>query len=237
MIKKVFWGLLVLNMAFAVYDRSQQPPVATLSPELRPVQMKLLSEQALTTYPRRAMTASETPALASPLPPVAAVDPVATAGAQAAGCYEWGSFNQSKANKAIALTRQLGINAIINKQTAANENTRYWIYQPPLPSQEAAQNKAEELRQLGVQEVFVVQEAKWRNAISFGVFRDEKLADKLMDELRARGVGSAIKSTRYGGQGQAILHLQAISDAQANALKAAQPQFPDTVLKPIACVS
>ena len=151
------------------------------------------------------------------------------------GCYEWGSFNLARINEAVDAANQLGIKNFVNQQTGAVENTRYWIYKPPLASAEAAQIKADELRKLGVEDFFIVQDPKWRNAISFGVFRDEKLADKLMEDLKAKGVRLLIKSTRYGGQGQAVVKLLGVSAQQFASLKKTQPQFPDSVLKEMVC--
>lgn len=150
-------------------------------------------------------------------------------------CYEWGSFNLARINEAVDAANQLGIKNFVNQQTGAVENTRYWIYKPPLASAEAAQIKADELRKLGVEDFFIVQDPKWHNAISFGVFRDEKLADKLMEDLKAKGVRLLIKSTRYGGQGQAVVKLQDVSAQQFANLQKTQPQFPDSVLKETQC--
>ncbi len=151
------------------------------------------------------------------------------------GCYEWGSFNLARINEAVDAANQLGIKNFVNQQTGAVENTRYWIYKPPLASAEAAQVKADELRKLGVEDFFIVQDPKWRNAISFGVFRDEQLADKLMTDLKAKGVRLLIKSTRYGGQGQAVVKLQDVTAQQFVNLQKTQPQFPDSVLKETQC--
>ncbi|MDP8567574.1 SPOR domain-containing protein [Methylophilus aquaticus] len=150
-------------------------------------------------------------------------------------CYEWGSFNLARINEAVDAANQLGIKNFVNQQTGAVENTRYWIYKPPLASAEAAQIKADELRKLGVEDFFIVQDPKWRNAISFGVFRDEQLADKLMTDLKAKGVRLLVKSTRYGGQGQAVVKLQDVTVQQFANLKKTQPQFPDSVLKETPC--
>lgn len=150
-------------------------------------------------------------------------------------CYEWGSFNLARINEAVDAANQLGIKNFVNQQTGAVENTRYWIYKPPLASAEAAQVKADELRKLGVEDFFIVQDPKWHNAISFGVFRDEQLADKLMTDLKAKGVRLLIKSTRYGGQGQAVVKLQNVTAQQFTNLQKTQPQFPDSVLKETPC--
>ena len=149
-------------------------------------------------------------------------------------CYEWSGFNMSRVSEAANLAQQLNIKTQTNMTSSGQENIRYWIYKPPLATAEAAQSKADELRKLGVEDFFIVQDdPKWRNAISFGVFRDEKLADKLMADLKNKGVKLLIKAPRNGGQ--AVIKLQQVSSSQYTSLQKARSHFPDSVLKEIPC--
>jgi hypothetical protein len=291
--KKIFWILLLLNVVvFAYFKRDAlSPAVSSLKPELQPQQIKILTEQALASYPLRhpesstneasgevessaesSAPASEPLTKAEPKaaetkspetvgPEVKPVEPnkvTATKSAEskpveakpneskpaakpaelhpatAAACYEWSSFNTARLNEALSLTQQLNIKSHTNLIGSPQDNVRYWIYKPPLPTAEAAQVKADELRKLGVEDFFIVQDdPKWRNAISFGVFRDEKLADKLMLDLKNKGVKLLIKATRNGGQ--AVIKLQQVSPQQFASLQKARSQFPDAVLKEMPC--
>ena len=140
----------------------------------------------------------------------------------------------SRVTEATNAAQQLNIKTQTNMTSNGQENVRYWIYKPPLATPEAAQAKADELRKLGVEDFFIVQDdPKWRNAISFGVFRDEKLADKLMADLKNKGVKLLIKAPRNGGQ--AVIKLQQVSPQQFASLEKSRSRFPDTVLKEIPC--
>lgn len=153
---------------------------------------------------------------------------------EATTCYEWSGFTMTRASEAASLAQVLNIKTQTHMASTGQDNVRYWIYKPPLASAEAAQTKAEELRKLGVEDFFIVQEdPKWRNAISFGVFRDEKLADKLMEDLKNKGVKLVIKATRNGGQ--ASVKLQQVTPQQYASLQKSRSHFPDSVLKEIAC--
>lgn len=254
--KRLFWILLLLNVvAFAYFKLDAlSPAVSSLKQEIHPEQMKLLSASALETYPKRTVVpAQDTSLVASPPPAETATDtvsapeakaadkkdPVKTAEARpvaAGACYEWSSFSTARVSEAVNLAQQLNVKAQAGPPVFGQENIRYWIYKPPMASAEAAQTKAEELRKLGVEDFFIVQDdPKWRNAISFGVFRDEKLADKLMEDLKAKGVRLLIKSTRNGGQGQVVIKLQNVNAQQFASLQKSQSQFPDAVLKEIPC--
>jgi hypothetical protein len=253
--KRLFWILLLLNVVvFAYFKRDAlSPSVSSLKPEIHPEQIKLLSASALETYPKRAVAPTEdTSLIASPQPDTessasnhsvaqqaenkAPVKPQEAHKPEPVACYEWSSFNMARVNEAVSLAQQLNIKAEVNQTVVGQENVRYWIYKPPMASADAAQTKAEELRKLGVEDFFIVQDdPKWRNAISFGVFRDEKLADKLMEDLKAKGVRLLIKSTRTGGQGQAIIKLQNVTAQQIASLQKSRSKFPDTVIKDSVC--
>ncbi|SDK38636.1 hypothetical protein SAMN05192566_1165 [Methylophilus rhizosphaerae] len=258
--KRLFWILLLLNvLVFAYFERDAlSPAISSLKPEIHPGQVKLLSAATLETYPKRSaptqetsLTASPAPAseatvndqLASPATDNKAVEkreaakPAESHKAEPVACYEWSSFTMARVNEAVNLAQQLNIKVQVNQVVVGQqENVRYWIYKPPLASAEAAQSKAEELRKLGVEDFFIVQDdPKWRNAISFGVFRDEKLADKLMEDLKAKGVRLLIKSARTGSQGQAVVKLQNVTAQQLASLQKSRAQFPDAVVKETPC--
>jgi hypothetical protein len=254
--KRLFWILLLLNVVvFAYFKRDAfSPAVSSLKPEVHAEKIKLLSASALEAYPKRTVAptqdtallasppAQETPASAAPVAeskPANKKEAVKTAESRPATpgiCYEWSSFNTARVNEAVSLAQQLNIKTQVGQTVYGPENIRYWIYKPPLATAEAVQTKADELRKLGVEDFFIVQDdPKWRNAISFGVFRDEKLADKLMEDLKAKGVRLLIKSTRNGGQGQAAIKLQHVNAQQFSSLQKSQSQFPDAVLKEIPC--
>ncbi|MGP1717725.1 MAG: SPOR domain-containing protein [Methylophilus sp.] len=252
--KRLFWVLLLLNLlVFAYFKRDAlSPAVSSLKPEVHPEQIKLLNASALETYPKRTVApAQDTSLAASPPPQEVATSvmpapkiadkkelskPAESRPVVAGVCYEWSSFNTARVNEAVNLAQQLNIKSQVGQPVFGQENIRYWIYKPPMASAEAVQTKADELRKLGVEDFFIVQDdPKWRNAISFGVFRDEKLADKLMEDLKAKGVRLLIKSTRNSGQGQSVIKLFSVNPQQFSALQKSQSQFPDAVLKEIPC--
>lgn len=163
-----------------------------------------------------------------------AAKPAETHAVAQTACYEWSGFNMARVTEAANLAQQMNIKTQTNMTSTGQDNVRYWIYKPPLATAEAAQTKADELRKLGVEDFFIVQDdPKWRNAISFGVFRDEKLADKLMTDLKNKGVKLLIKATRNGGQ--AVVKLQQVTPQQFASLQKSRSHFPDSVLKEIPC--
>lgn len=74
----------------------------------------------------------------------------------------------------------------------AEATTSYWVHIPPQASKAAADKKAAELKALGIQDFYVVQdEGASRLAISLGLFKSEATAGEFLQGLARRGVKSA----------------------------------------------
>jgi len=149
-------------------------------------------------------------------------------------CYEWGTFSRARLASARSIVNRFALDAVVIQQTAA-ESTRYWVYVPPLRNAAAAQARAEELKQLGISELYVVQDEQFRNAISLGVFKDEQLATKLLEELKSKGVVSAAKGVRNQENGRASLYISNMSSTLVPELEKLQPEYPGSELKQVTC--
>ena len=132
--------------------------------------------------------------------------------------------------------RRFSLSSIEKKQTSQDAQ-RFWVYIPPLKSAALAQAKAEELRALAIQDIFIVQEPQWRNAISFGVFQDEKLANNLLAELKSKGVKMVTKSLRNQGKEHVSLLLKDVPLSAADALKNMKAEFPGSELISMSCAA
>jgi hypothetical protein len=218
--KWLVWLLLLLNLGLLAYfnrDRILPSTPQLTQEEITPEKITVLDQKQIDALPKKAV--EQTP----PPPPPAATT-----------CIEWGIFSTASLANAQSAIASLSLQATVKEQTSL-EAKRFWVYKPPLKTIEEAQAKAEELKALGVEELFVVQEPKWKNAISFGVFEDEKLALKLLQELKAKGVKDAVKAVRNQGKGHASLLLNKLTDADVAALRRLNPEFPQTELKEVSC--
>lgn len=218
--KWLVWLLLLLNLGLLAYfnqDRILPSTPPLTQAEITPEKITVLDQGQIEALPKKV---AET--IPPPLP------------AAATTCIEWGIFSTASLTNAQSAIASLALQATVKEQTS-QEAKRFWVYKPPLKTIEDAQAKAEELKALGVEELFVVQEPKWKNAISFGVFEDEKLALKLLQELKAKGVKDAVKALRNQGKGHASLLLNKLTDTDVAALKRLNPEFPQTELKEVSC--
>jgi hypothetical protein len=225
--KQLFWGLALFNLGLFAYFNAEfilpSKPHAQLA-EIKPEKIKVLSQAQIDALPKKSAI-SIAPTTAQALPIAA---PTTTS------CFEWGVFTDANITTAQNAISQLSLQATL-KQQSSQQAKRFWVYRSPLKSTQEAQIKAAELKALGIEDLFVVQEKKWKNAISFGIFEDEQLAIKLLNELKSKGVKNVAKTLRNQGQGHVSLLLSNLTETDVVALKKFKPDFPEADLKEVNC--
>jgi hypothetical protein len=104
---------------------------------------------------------------------------------------------------------------------SVSENTGYWVFVPPLANKEEVSKKTAELKELGVEDYFVVQASGPNQlAISLGTYRTAEAASAGLEALRAKGVKSARMGERTGRPALAMLEIHG-PEGQAEALRQA----------------
>jgi hypothetical protein len=228
--KLLVWLLVLLNVGLLVYFNSDviAPKPVVMNHSIHPEKLKILSQQELDAMPTKVIHT------AAPAPePVA--QPVAPAAQVGTSCYKWGNFTKTNLPAAQVALVRLGLQSEVNQEEIAEEDRRYWVYYPPLKSAALAQQKAAEIKGLGVKNLYIVQDSQWRNAISFGLFQDETLASNLLNELQDKGVNGATKALRNPGKSLSSLLIKAVSAETALQLHKIMPEFIGTDLTPAAC--
>ena len=223
--KLLVWLLVLLNVGLLAYfnmDLIAPKPVAA-DRSIQPEKLKILSVKDLEAMPKQEIV----------VPPVA--EPAAPVVQSATSCYKWGNFTKTNLPAAQVVLVRLGLQSVINQAAGADEDKRFWVYYPPLKSAQLAQEKADEIRAMGVDELFIVQDSQWRNAISFGLFQDEQLASALLNDLLEKGVKGATKALRSPGKSLNSLLVKAVSAEAALELHKVKPEFVGTELEPAAC--
>ncbi len=225
----IVWLLILFNLGLFTYfnidelfGKNQVVSSAPISPE----KIRLLSETDILKLPKKV---TDIPIIQTQVPAT-----LTTAIPLETSCYEWGSFSLANLKNAQNALNNLAIASQVKSQSA-QEALRYWVYIPRLKSTAAAEAKVAELNAQGVTDVFIVQEPKWKNAISLGVFSDEKLAKQHLDDLKAIGINNVAKRLRNDASGNTSLLTSAITNDTASKLSALKPEFPDSILKKSAC--
>ena len=222
--RQFFWLLVLINIGLLAYFNLDfimpgKPQIKLV--EMNPEKIKVLSQNEIDALPKKQISLPliNTPTLQS--------EP-------ATACYEWGIFSDSNLTNAQKVLAKLALQATAKEQSSVQPK-RFWVYRPPLKTATEALKKAAEFKALGVEDLFVVQEEKWKNAISFGIFEDEKLAVKLQQELEAKGVKNVEKTARSQGKTHYSLLLSNLTEENSAELKKLKPSFPAADLKQTSC--
>ena len=177
--RALFLVLLLANLALYAWWRYGAPADAAdpapLSRQIAPDKLKVVAPANL-------------PPVSAAKPPPASALP---APAGAVSCLEWGSFTVADAPRAEQALEPLGLGARL-AQRRSDEPAGWWVFIPPQSNRQGALRKAAELKQLGVEDYFIVQEeGAHRWALSLGVFRTEEAAQARLAALRGQGVRTA----------------------------------------------
>jgi len=222
----------LLNIGIWTYfnqDLFYQSPIQQARAEIDPDRMHLLTQHQLDALPKIEPTPVET------IPEPVAENPVTVVSEpDITSCYEWGIFNSTNIDDAQTTSAKLLLQTTLI-QHSGSEAKRYWVYLPKLKNTQAAQEKAEELKNLGISDLYILQDAKWKNAISFGMFEDEALATKLFEEMKAKGVKNVIKTLRTQGGGSYSLLIKNAHKSDLKNLKDVKSEFPEANVKEVAC--
>ena len=233
--KLFVWLLVLLNVGLLAYFNMDliAPKTPSIDHSIQPEKLKILDESALA----KMQTKKAQPVI-DPAASTAQVNVQTTAQAATptpTSCYTWGNFTKTNLPSAQVVLVRLGLQSVINQEAVAQEDKRFWVYYPPLKSAALAQQKATEIKALGITELFIVQDSQWRNAISFGLFQDEQLATNLLAELQAKGIKGAAKGLHNPGKSLTSLLIKAVSVEAITELQKVKPEFVGTELVSAAC--
>ena len=189
--RTAFLILLLANLGFFAWWRYGSPPDASADPaplarQIDPEKLKIVAPKDLPppSPPKPvALIKPETQPSPPPSPAPAALK-----------CLEWGSFTLTDAPRAEKTLEPLALGTRL-AQRRTEETAGWWVFIPPQKvanQRQAALRKAAELRNLGIEDYFIVQEeGQHRWALSLGVFRTEEAAQIRLAALRGQGVRSA----------------------------------------------
>jgi hypothetical protein len=225
-VRTVFFLLLLANVGFFAWsyfgggyalNESQ-----LIEQQLNPQAIRLLSpEQLAALAAERARLAAERAKPPPPPPPKAAVT----------ACLELGAFNPGDVPRVQQALDPLALGPKLS-QRRADEVASYWVFMPPQRSRQAVIQKSAELRKLGVEDFFVIQEdPKFRFAISLGVFKSEEAAQARLEQLRAKGVRTAKVGAKETPVQKIYFTVRDVPEALASRLNELRQGFPGIELK------
>ena len=179
--RALFLLLVAANLALFAWSRYYAAPDSASDPE--PARRQVKPESI------RLLTGPELAGLPMLKPkPAAEIAQILPAGG---GCTEWGAFSVAEAARAEQVLEPLALGTRLS-QRRSEEKAGWWVFIPPQGNRPAALKKTAELKSLGIEDYFVLQdEGSMRWAVSLGVFSSEDAAKTRLEALRAKGVRSA----------------------------------------------
>lgn len=163
-----------------------------LSNQLNPERMRLVAEAPLA-------VPTPAPAEAPPAEPPAVPERPAPP-----GCVAFSGLTTPQRDELGARIASAGPGFKLT-ESRTGAVTSWWVHVPPQGSKEAAERKAAELRKLGVNDLFIVNDpGPAQFAISLGLYKNETQANRLLESLREKGVRSA----QVAGRGATALRVE-----------------------------
>ena len=218
--RALFLLLVAANLALFAWSRYYAAPDGASDPEparrqVTPESIRLLAGPELAGLP-----------LLKPRP---STDP-APAGATGS-CAEWGGFSVAESPRAEQALEPLALGARLS-QRRSEEKAGWWVFIPPQGNRPAAQKKTAELKALGIDDYFILQEENnMRWAVSLGVFSSEDAAKARLEALRAKGVRSAQSGERDTLVTKIWLQVRGADAALQARLKEIAKSLPGTELR------
>lgn len=141
------------------------------------------------------------------------------------GCRALAGLPLERAQRLVELLR--GRDAQIRvSQHAVQEPTSWWVIVPPQSNKQQADKKAAELKKIGIEDFFVVQESgPNQHAISLGLFKSEQGAKEYLDTLGKKGVRSARVQVRETAGDNAVVEVRGLPDKLARVLADLPAEF------------
>lgn len=202
MIKFVFWILLGLNAVLFAFGqgylgkfKGEEHEPARVKNQLEPGKLKMVTAE----HAQPAASADTAPAPATASAPAASAPaasaPAAAAPATAAlvACTEVGPLSANDERRFESRIAKLELGQRQSKTTVPfQEVTSRLVYIPSQGSKEAADRKVQELRSLGVTNLFIINgDSPYKYGISLGLFKSEASAQAMLATLNKQGVRSA----------------------------------------------
>ena len=152
-----------------------------------------------------------------------------------AACLEWGSFGAGELKPAQAALEALKLGTRLTLRDVPVQGS-FWVYIPPLSSKAEVDRKIAELKSQGVQEYYAMEgQRPMKNAISLGIFKTEEAANNHLEELKQKGVRSALVGSREHRVTQTAFLVREPDIALTATLAELRLQFPGSELKAVEC--
>jgi len=227
--KKYFWLVLLANvLLFVLIQRGWMwgEQARHIKPSLNEEKVQVLLGQKKVPPAIKSTSSPLNLRLSLNAPPPEENEPI---------CLEWGDFSGADLKLATAKLSEMKLGKKLDKRQI-DQVIRYWVYMPPQKDKAGVERKISQLKDRGVNEYFVIQEAgSWRNAISLGVFKTQEAAEKFLKHLRTKDVRTARVGARAGKQKAITFIFNDVGSEVVDSLASLNKDFSGGELKSVPC--
>lgn len=234
--RALFLLLVAANLAFFAWSRYYAAPDGASDAEparrqVKPESIRLLAGPELAGLPLLKPRPVEEAAQSGSGDAARGASGDAARKAAGGNCAEWGGFSVAEAPRAEQTLEPLALGARLS-QRRSEEKAGWWVFIPPQGNRPAAQKKTAELKALGIDDYFILQEENnMRWAVSLGVFSSEDAAKARLEALRAKGVRSAQTGERDTQVTKIWFQLRGADAATQTRLKGLAQALPGTEVR------
>lgn len=169
-----------------------------LSNQLNPERLRLMTEARPPAAPPAVVKPAPEPEPAVAKEKAEAESPPADSVAPQA-CVVFAGLSPDQVRELTARIAKAGTGFKLS-ETRSEAPSSWWVHIPAQGSRDGAEKKAAELRRLGVDDLFIMQDPGPNQfAVSLGLYKNEVAATRLLDALKEKGVRSAQIATRGAG--------------------------------------
>lgn len=219
--KTLVFVLVLANLLFLAYSegyfgRPENPDATRVEQQINPESIRIVAHGE----PPAARSAEDKPA-----PEMVAVKEAPAPEA----CLTWNGLSVKDADRLAALVGEKFSDFKLARHAVPTEGGSWWVFIPPLANKGDADKKAAELKHMGVDDYFVVQDSgPNRFAISLGVFSSETGAGDRLAALKAKGVRSAKLGPRAGKDALHVIEVRGLAARQVALQEAVAAVLPES---------
>lgn len=184
----VLGNLLFLAFAGGYFGAPDNPDAGRVGQQLVPERVRVVG------YDQAPPARAEVEKLVAEAPPPAEPEEL---------CLVWEHLPADEADRLASTLAEKLAGIRVERRAVPVEGAGWWVMVPPLANKTEADKKVGELKELGINDLFVVRDAgSYQFAISLGVFSTEKGGQEHLGRLKAKGVKSAKLIRRPGKETQ-----------------------------------
>ena len=145
-------------------------------------------------------------------------------------CVEWGPFSEAERTRALADLEALQLGRLLT-QRRVDLDGAWWVNLGPAASRAAADRRAAEVRQQGIEDVSVIDAGRGQFVVSLGLFRTEAAARSRAEALLQQNLRNVRVEPRTQPLGQTVLVVRDPAQAAVARMKELQGQYAGSDLK------